>query len=166
MNINKKPIITILNATTEDGPTVHQLAGSCEALDQNSRYTYLLLCTHFKDHTLVARAEDGTLAGFVSAYAIPVKAETLFIWQVAVAREFRQHGVASRMLDRLAMQAQAKGLRYIEATVTPSNSPSINMLKKFATRFGAEISIHTYFEKELFDGEHEEELLIRIGPLQ
>ncbi len=166
MNKDNSVNINIAPATFKDGPAIHQLVCLCGSLDQNSRYLYLLLCSHFNDYTLTAKTDDGVLAGFVSAYVIPNASDTLFIWQVAVSSEYRNHGIASRMITCLVEKARKNGICYIHATVTPSNITSFNMLKKVAGCFGAGIETDSYFPEELFSDNHEEERLVKIGPLK
>lgn len=158
--------IKISTAKTEDAPAIHRLVEACGSLDQNSRYLYLLLCTHFSQYTLTAKASDGTLAGFASSYPHPKQKNTLFIWQVGVSPDFRKHGIGSRLIQTLISNNSESDIAYIEATVTPSNQASFNMFKKIAKSLEAEITTEVYFPKELLPPGHEEEWLIRIGPIK
>ena len=136
----------------------------CPSLDNNSLYLYLLFCSHFDKYTLTAKSE-GNLIGFVSAYQHPKHTDTLFIWQIAVLPKYRKLGIASEMVARLIELASWDSISYIEATVTPSNIASLNMFKKIAKLNKAELKQHVYFPKTLFVGGHEEEILLRIGPI-
>ncbi|MDA3870409.1 MAG: diaminobutyrate acetyltransferase, partial [Gammaproteobacteria bacterium] len=86
----RKPIST-------DGAAVHRLISQCPPLDTNSMYCNLLQCTHFAD-TSVAAVQENELVGFVSGYIVPQRADTLFVWQVAVGDKARGQGLAGRML--------------------------------------------------------------------
>ncbi len=166
MQENTATIINIEPATKEDAPAIHRLVEACKTLDHNSRYLYLLLCTHFNRYTLTAKTNDGTLAGFASSYPHPKLNNTLFIWQVGVSPDYRKHGIGSRLIHDLISIACESGMTYIEATVTPSNRASINMFKKMAKDLKTEMNKQLFFPKELLPENHEEEWLIRIGPIQ
>lgn len=161
---HSKLLYDLDNAKVEDGPAIHDLVGLCPSLDQNSRYLYLLLCSHFNKYTLTAKIY-GSLISFVSAYKNPKLPDTLFIWQIAVSPSYRELGIASKMIEKLIQLASRNGLSYIEATVTPSNLASLNMFKKIADIYDAEIQQSVYFPDVLFTDGHEGEMLLRIGPI-
>ena len=161
-----------LSATVEcraprlaDAAAVHALVDQCKPLDLNSAYAYLLLCCHFAETCVVAEV-DGRLAGFISSYRKPTDASVLFVWQVAVSVDARGQGLGSRMLDELMGREQCRGIRWIEATITPSNQASWALFKSFAEKRGASCVDQTMFPAEQFGGgKHEEERLLRIGPV-
>lgn len=147
-----------------DGAAVHRLAAST-TLDRNSPYAYLMVCRDFARTSAVARA-SGSVVGFVAAYRRPEAPDTLFVWQVAVADDWRGHGLARRMIDDVLGRDLA--FRYLEATVTPTNAASLRLFRSFARADGARCE-----EVELFgvgdfppDSDHEAEVLLRVGPLR
>src|SRR3546814_14934718 len=83
-----------------DGPAITALIARCPPLDRNSAYCNLIQCTHFADHCVVAEA-GGRIVGWVSGHRPPSDPRAFFVWQVAVAREGRGNGLASRMLKTL-----------------------------------------------------------------
>lgn len=128
-------------------------------------YCNLLQCTHFAGTSVAADAE-GALAGFVSGYLVPSRNDTLFVWQVAVAPEFRGQGLATRMLHELLARPACSRVRYVETTVTDTNVASLSLFNAFANRRKARLASTPYFDKNLhFDGRHDSERLLRIGPL-
>ncbi|GAA4322784.1 diaminobutyrate acetyltransferase [Pigmentiphaga soli] len=148
----------------EDGAAIQRLVRESPPLDVNSTYAYLLLCRDFADTCVVARRDEGTLAGFVSAYLPPPRPQTLFVWQVAVAADCRGRGLAQAMIRHLLARPRAAGVRRIETTVSPSNRPSRRMFAALAQELGAGCEEETLFDAALFgDGAHEEETLLRIG---
>ena len=157
--------ISIHQAATGDGAAIHALVKACPPLDLNSRYCYLLLCQQFSRYCLMAKGE-GKLAGFVSAYRHPEKGDTLFVWQIAVGKDFRGRGVAGAMLQELVRRATDDGLTYIETTVTPSNEASMALFEGLAETHKAQCQKSEYFSTELLGEGHEKEMLLRIGPLQ
>lgn len=144
-----------------------QLVESVGVLDRNSCYLYLLLCRDFADTCVIAES-NRELAGFVTAYRPPSRPEVLFVWQVGVARAARRQGLAKRMLRKLLSLPACQDVRFLEATVTPSNAASRNLFELLADELGAARVWCNGFCSEQFaiPHEHEDELLIRIGPLE
>lgn len=144
----------------DDGRYLWRIARDSQTLDLNSPYTYVLWCRDFAATSVVARA-DGRVRGFVIGFDRPEEPGTLFVWQVAVDAEWRGRALASRMLDHLA----GRGHRFVEATVTPDNTASDRLFTAFARDHGAELARTPLFAEEVFPGDHEPEVLYRIGPL-
>lgn len=143
-----------------DGRALWRIARDSGTLDLNSPYSYVLWCRDFAATSVVARAAAGP-CGFVTGYARPDEPGTLFVWQVAVDASQRGNGLARRMLDHLA----DRGCRFVEATVTPENTASDRLFASFARARGAELQRTPLLGADLFPGDHEPEVLYRIGPL-
>jgi L-2,4-diaminobutyric acid acetyltransferase len=151
----------------QDAAPIWSLVAESPELDDNSPYAYLLLCSHFADTGLVARIGP-RLVGFVLGYARPDDASTAFVWQVAVADEARGCGLGGQLLDRwFARCARRSDVRFLEATVTPSNAASRALFCSFARRRGAPVQERVAFPQQVFPESvsHEEEIAIRIGPV-
>jgi L-2,4-diaminobutyric acid acetyltransferase len=126
----------------------------------------LLQCSHFQD-TSIAAVSEGELLGSVTGYRIPVRRDTLFIWQVAVHPKARGQGLARTMLRKLAAQTVSQGVRFIETSITPGNAASWRLFTGFATEHHADMVRSVMFEQAThFHGAHETEYLVRIGPLE
>jgi L-2,4-diaminobutyric acid acetyltransferase len=148
----------------EDGISVWRLIASCPPLDPNSSYCNLLQCTHFSS-TSVAAVSGMELLGFVSGYLIPDRPNTLFIWQVAVSETARGCGLASRMLDHILERDICKNVQYLETTITEDNDASWALFERLSKRQKAELLSLPGFDKiQHFDGLHDSECLVRIGP--
>lgn len=148
----------------EDGKAVHELIQRCPPLDVNSSYNYFLLCSHFRDTCVVAEAND-RIVGFLSAYLIPSRPDTLFIWQVAVDEQARGLGLAGRMLEQVTERPLCEDVTNLETTISPSNTSSRRVFERFADKHQAKTSEETFLEARHFGAEaHEEERLIHIGP--
>ncbi|MFT7823560.1 MAG: diaminobutyrate acetyltransferase [Sulfurimonas sp.] len=157
-------ISTFRIPTLKDSPAVYDLVDHCKPLDLNSRYAYMLVCTHFSETSIVYES-DGEIKGFVSGYIDPRSDKTLFIWQVAVHSSLRGQGIASRMLTALLSRKNLSHIEYIETTISPSNKASQNLFRHLTSEINTEMSVEPYFDKDLFGGEaHEDEELYRIGP--
>lgn len=149
----------------DDGPAVHDLVLACPPLDPNSRYAYLLLCTHFRGTSVVAAEPGASPLAFVSAYIEPEAPETLFVWQVAVRPEARGRRLASRAILSILSREVCREVRFLETTISPSNEASRSAFRALARELGAEFRETERFAAHRFgDGAHEEERLVRIGP--
>lgn len=145
-----------------DAASIYALVKSCEPLDLNSEYSYLLLTAHFSETCLVAEI-DTKISGFVSSYRKPTDHSVLFVWQVAVSAEARGQGLGLRMLNALLSRAQLHDIRSIETTIMPSNKASWALFESFARRRNAACFHEPLFQAEHFGGNtHEEERLLRI----
>lgn len=137
----------------------------CPPLDPNSIYCNLLQCTHFQE-TCVAAELDGELQGFISAYVIPDRPDTLFVWQVAVSPAGRGRGLASQMLDHILQRPACSDINWLETTITPDNDASKGLFQRLADKHGAALEQTVIFDREQhFNGAHDSEWLTRIGPL-
>jgi L-2,4-diaminobutyric acid acetyltransferase len=153
--------------TAADASAIWRLVERTPALDSNSPYAYLLLCSHFAETGLVAE-RAGEIEGFVLGYARPDVGSTAFVWQVAVDERARGQSLGSRLLDAwFARCARGSDVRHLEATVTPSNAASRALFESFAKRHGAPLRETLAYPASLFpaDAQHEDEIAFRIGPV-
>lgn len=149
----------------EEGKLLHRLVDEGGTLELNTTYKYVLFADHFAGTTTVAE-HDGEIVGFVSAYRPPSHPDTVFVWQIGVNPRMRGRGVARGLLEAMVRRPGCRGVRYLEATVTPSNLASRRLFQSFARHQGAPFEWSAGYPGELFGapGEHEPENLIRIGP--
>ncbi len=148
----------------KDCEKIYTLVNESRPLDLNSRYAYMLVSTHFKDTSIIAKIDD-KLVGFISGYVLPQSQNTLFIWQVAVDISQRGQGLALSLLEDLLKRDNLKNINFIETTISPSNIPSKKLFLKLAKILETQVEEKNCFSKELFGGEaHEDEILYRVGP--
>jgi len=70
------------------------------------------------------------------------------------------------MLQNILEREELINIKFIEATVTPSNKISRKLFQRLAEQLKAEYKESHFLDKELFgDSNHEEEKLLRIGPI-
>ncbi|MGK2929573.1 MAG: diaminobutyrate acetyltransferase [Acidimicrobiales bacterium] len=145
-----------------DGSALWALA-KANGLDENSPYAYLLWTEYFRDTTVVATTEhdDSTPVGFVTAFRRPDEPGTVFVWQVGVDSSYRRRGIAGMLLDELVERC---GADHLEATVTPTNTASDTLFRRFGERHDAPVATEELFAEEHFPPGHEAEVLFRIGP--
>ncbi len=160
-----QPDITCRMPVLDDAASIWRLVRDSEALDQNSPYAYLLVCSHFARTSRVA-VRAGALVGFVAGYRPPDAPDVYFVWQIGTAAGARGLGAATRLLVDVVEAERAEGVRHIEATVTPSNAASAALFRSVARRYDAPCAETTAFPSRRFpDAAHEDEILFRIGPL-
>lgn len=156
--------ISYRKPTIEDGTLIWQLVRDSGTLDLNSTYCYLLLCKHFSETCAVAEA-NGKIVGFVIAYLLPQRADTLFVWQIGITHTMRGQGLATRLLQELLQRDVCHCVRFVEATVGPTNQASRALFTALAQRLNTELTEQPCFDAALFPhGNHEAENLFRIGP--
>lgn len=150
--------------TKEDGSRMWQLVKD-STLDLNSPYKYIMMCEFFHETCVVAKEND-ELVGFITAFIPPERQDVIFVWQVGVCPSQQGKGVASKMLTELLNRKACKKVRYLEATVTPSNIASQSLFRGFARLNKTNCVVTECFPEDLFPEEgHEAELTYRIGPL-
>lgn len=163
MDSTDKSII-LRKPTLKDAVAIHSLVQKSPPLDVNSVYCYLLLCDHFHNSCVIAEHES-RIVGCITAYIPPEKPDILFVWQVVVDESMRNRSLATKMLNDLVGRKYYSLVSYIETTVTPSNEASMRFFQAFARGKQATFVKETCYTKDLFGNyNHEEELLIRIGP--
>ena len=167
-NFKEAMQITLRSPTPEDGAGVHQLIEQCPPLDANSMYCNLLQCTHFAGTSVAAEQENDAhnkLLGFISAYILPERNNTLFIWQVAVSEQARGLGLAGNMLKQILDRPQCAQVSYLETTITDSNQASWALFKSLATKLETRLEKSSLFDRDKhLAGEHDSEYLARLGP--
>jgi L-2,4-diaminobutyric acid acetyltransferase len=159
-------MISMQTPTLADGYAVHQLIQSCPPLDVNSAYCNLLQSGHFAKTSILAKANDQCV-GFISGYVKPDDAHTLFIWQVAVNASARGKGLAGKMLDGLLQRPSLQSVKYLETTITADNQASWALFTRLSHRLEARLNKIDYLDQDThFNGDHDSESLVRIGPFE
>ena len=147
-----------------DGAKIFALVSSCQPLDVNSEYCYLLLCHHFADTCVVAE-EEGRILAFLSGYLPPSDGEVFFVWQVAIDPSMRGRGIGKRLVREALQRPALTKCRFLETTITPSNEASRRLFVSLARDLAARCTVSSCFSGEDFGHEeHEAEHLFRIGP--
>lgn len=169
-NLHTKQML-MRSPSIADGAILYRLAKEAGGLDVNSEYAYLLHGLHHADCCIMAE-KNGKAAGFISGYWIPQAAdgnvtplgERLFIWQMAVHPDYRGQGLAFTMLRALLKRPANQQVRFLETTITPSNTASVRSFEKLAEQLGTQMVASQEFSTSLFSSSHEAETLYKIGP--
>jgi len=152
--------------TPGDGHLMWTLAGACPPVEQNTCYAYLLLCTHFSETCVFAEC-GGASAGYVAAYVLPGSPSVLFVWQIGVHESLRGAGVGKKMLAELLLRPACARVEFLETTVSSGNCASQRMFRGLARDLDCSCTEHEFFRSSDFgNSSHEEENLIRIGPIR
>jgi len=150
--------------TESDGTAIYRLVRDGGTLELNSAYAYLLVGAHFGETSVIAH-DGSTPCGFVWAYRLPERPDTLFVWQIAVAPAYRGRGLGHALLRTALARPACRDVKHLEATVTPSNEASMGLFRNFGRQFGLPVALSTAFDASLFpDPAHETEMRVRIGP--
>ncbi|AWB65120.1 diaminobutyrate acetyltransferase [Saccharobesus litoralis] len=156
--------ILLRQPTIDDGADVFYLVQRCPPLDNNSSYCNFLQCSHFST-TSVAALQEGKLVGFISAYILPQQPDTLFVWQIAIDKSLRGQGMAPKMVKHILERPTCSDVRFIETTITPDNQSSWRVFEKLASQLESDLKHDVFLDKDQhFNGQHESEALVRIGP--
>lgn len=158
--------VSIRPPTLDDATAIHALIASAPPLELNSCYTYLLLCSHFADTCAVA-TDGKRIIGFLGGYRPPADPSVLFVWQVAVAPQGRGQGLGRQMMEHILARDGCAEVRWLEASVTPSNEASAGLFTGAAARWGVACTVSDWLSSGHFGAAaHEPERLFRIGPFQ
>lgn len=150
-----------------DGARIYELVKACPPLDVNSMYCNLIQATHFRDSCAIAQSDSGELLGFVTGHRPPSEPDSYFVWQVATSEAARGLGLAKSLIKSVLDRPEHSGVEYLLATVTPDNVPSRSMFQSLADGWGVALVEEPFFEKDThFMGQHDSEVLIRIGPFK
>ncbi len=156
--------INLRQPLPEDGSQAFKLISQCPPLDTNSMYCNLLQCSHFSSTSVIA-VSDKDVVGFISAYIIPERPNTLFVWQVAVGTKARGQGLATRMLQHILDRPGCNIVNYLETTITESNKASWALFNGLSNNLDAELHSSVMFDRiQHLDDAHDTEMLVRIGP--
>lgn len=156
--------LTIRAPRREDGAAVWKLVRDTDALDDNSMYCNLLQCSHFAGTCALAEL-DGEIVGWVSGYIPPEHPDVYFVWQVCVSEAARGKGVARRLINAVLARGACADVARIQSTITSANKPSWALFSSIAEQLGADLVRQAHFRREdHFDGRHETEFLVTIGP--
>lgn len=158
------PLI-IRSPSSLDGAQMWKLVKDSGKLDLNSTYFYVAMSHWFSDSCKLAfDPESNRLIGMIIGFRLPTDKETLFIWQIAVDEQFRGQGIAIKLLEDVANISE---IRYVEATIAPSNLSSKRLFTKWSTAMQTTMIVKDGFGLDCFPNlNHEKENLYRIGPLR
>jgi L-amino acid N-acyltransferase YncA len=84
---------------------------------------------HLPDHRLVARAEDGTVAGWVAASPVSDRCAYAGVVEssIYVDRAWQGRGVGRRLLEAFLASTEAAGIWTVQTGVFPENDASIRL---------------------------------------
>ncbi|MBK1668223.1 diaminobutyrate acetyltransferase [Rhodovibrio sodomensis] len=157
--------VTYRTPSIDDGAEIWRMVDESVNLDRDSGYAYFMVARNFAATSVVAERGEHTI-GMLTAYRLPQDPRRLFVWQVNVRDPHKNSGIASGMLDHLLQRDEAAGVRWVEATIVPGNTPAENLFKSLANRLDCPIRETEAFADELFpDAERKVERLFVVGPI-
>ena len=156
--------LTLRCPSAGDALGIWHLVRGTPALDENSAYAYLLLCSDFAEDGIVATRAT-RIRGFVLGFRPPREPSVLFVWQICVSADERGNGLGQRMLRELLRRRARAGVRTLTATVTPDNAASRALFLGLARDLAAPVAESVRFAARLLPAPHGEERELRIGPI-
>jgi L-2,4-diaminobutyric acid acetyltransferase len=157
--------IVLRAARPQDARNLWSMLDAVGGLERNSCYAYVLLCSHFASTSVIAE-QGRQVLGFLLAYRPPSDPESVFVWQIGVAPMARGAGLGRRMLGELVTRPACRDARFLTATVSDDNSPSLALFRGFARDRRLLCRSEVGFAASLFAEAHPDEPLLRIGPLK
>ena len=124
--------------TEADFPSVYELVKATGTLDVHTPYTYWVMLNLRTELTLVCE-RDGQMAGFVAGLAPFRELDEALVWQIGVWPHLQRRGVGAELIEAFTASALSQGFRYLCATITPSNQPSLQFFSALADRSGTDM---------------------------
>ncbi len=163
---NPRSAISVRAPKNEDGAAVWNLISDTESLDDNSMYCNLLQCSHFSATCALAEM-DGDVVGWVSGYIPPETPDTFFVWQVCVSEKARGKGLAKRLINAVLGRKVCENVTRVQSTITKDNKASWALFGSIADTLDTDLARKAHFTRDdHFDGQHDTEFLVTIGPFE
>ncbi len=165
IEVYSKQNIQIKNPDSDYGYQISELIKNSPPLDLNSTYLYFIQSHYFNKTCAIAVNEIDRVIGFVSGFQDPRKKDTLFIWQVAISKDARGNGLASKLIYFILQELPH--MQFIETTITKDNTSSISLFNKISQELNTNIIEEPFLDKtKHFLNQHDSENLFRIGPFK
>jgi L-2,4-diaminobutyric acid acetyltransferase len=165
IEVYSKQNIQIKNPDSDYGYQISELIKNSPPLDLNSTYLYFIQSHYFNKTCAIAVNEIDRVIGFVSGFQDPRKKDTLFIWQVAISKDARGNGLASKLIHFILQEHPH--MQFIETTITKDNTSSISLFNKISQELNTNIIEEPFLDKSKhFLNQHDSENLFRIGPFK
>ena len=165
IEVYSKQNIQIKNPDSDYGYQISELIKNSPPLDLNSTYLYFIQSHYFNKTCAIAVNEIDRVIGFVSGFQDPRKKDTLFIWQVAISKDARGNGLASKLIHFILQEHPH--MQFIETTITKNNTSSISLFNKISQELNTNIIEEPFLDKtKHFLNQHDSENLFRIGPFK
>lgn len=165
IEVCSKQNIQIKNPDSDYGYQISELIKNSPPLDLNSTYLYFIQSHYFNKTCAIAVNEIDRVIGFVSGFQDPRKKDTLFIWQVAISKDARGNGLASKLIHFILQEHPH--MQFIETTITKDNTSSISLFNKISQELNTNIIEEPFLDKtKHFLNQHDSENLFRIGPFK
>jgi len=103
--------------------------------------------------------ENGVMAGFICALH-SVEKRVVFIWQLAVDKEFRQRGVAASLCEKIVEYALHNGINSLQTTISTENTKSIACFESLAKKHHTSLQKICLYGLDGFENEIAYELKI------
>lgn len=117
--------------TAKDLEKITELVERCRPyVASYNIYAYWILNNYFKTGSFVAVYGE-KIIGFASALP-STERNTVFLWQICVDPDYRNHGVAQNLIDYIIEYATNNNFSKIEFSITESNTAGKNLFSTYA----------------------------------
>ncbi|MGM0440849.1 MAG: GNAT family N-acetyltransferase [Elusimicrobiota bacterium] len=119
----KNSDFNIREAKEEEFLKLHKFVANCPPLEQYPVHLYKLTLRYFRNTCFIAEL-NGNWAGFLTSFISQVNPENLFMWQIGIHPDMQGKGLGKKILKAAEKKLKKRGIKKIELTVDPENSPS------------------------------------------
>lgn len=121
-------------------------------------YIYWMMGEYFPSLCFTAQ-DGGVTAGFICSLYSAEK-DSVFIWQLAVSKEYRGSGTAVLLCDKIIEYAVHKGVESLQFTINDKNTASISFFSSLAKKY--DLNVEKIALKGLNDFEGENAYMIKF----
>lgn len=122
--------MNIRKVKPEDYALLRQMAIKCGPLDVHTPYTYWVV-GHFFSKGCFFLEEDGEPVGSIMTVS---KDRILFVWQIAICKEYRGQGLSDKLYEAVLNYARENGYEKIQLSIDPANITSQSAFKRFCEK--------------------------------
>ncbi len=121
----------IRNCKEEDIDEVMGLVRLCKPLVLHNDFTYWILFKYFGDTCFVIAGDD-KIVGYVSGVTSTAQKGVLYLWQIAIAPDYRGKNYAKFLIEKMLNVARKKKCKSLQFSVSPKNEASFSLFSRFA----------------------------------
>jgi L-2,4-diaminobutyric acid acetyltransferase len=125
----KTPNLKIRQAKESDFLTVCEFVSKCKPLEEYPEHLYKILLRYFNNTCFIAESK-GELIGVALGFVSQAHAGRYFLWQIGILPKVQSKGIGSSFLKKIEEKMRQRGIKEIELTVDPQNSPSVTLFSK------------------------------------
>ncbi|SNQ60250.1 GNAT family N-acetyltransferase [Candidatus Methanoperedens nitratireducens] len=115
--------INIREANQNDFLEVHKFVSTCKPLENYFEHFYKIMLRYFGNTCFIAEHEN-KIVGYLMGIKSQTHESTYFLWKIGVSPSMQGKGIGRLLLERAENKVRDIGLKRIEVTIDPENTPS------------------------------------------